>query len=213
MLVENIGEIKTYLDANKENEEVKNYLNSLMVQPTLEVFKGKLNDADFKSFMDSERDKHSTKSLETWKANNLEALVTAKVKELHPDADPRDVKLQEFQNKFEALEKEKVKEALTNKALKIATEKKLPLELVDFLIGADETATLSNLTALEKVFATHIEAVVTERLKGGYVPPSGGTPPPGTKNPWSKEHFNLTEQGKMLIENPTLAGQFMAQSK
>lgn len=29
----------------------------------------------------------------------------------------------------------------------------------------------------------------------------------GIKNPWSKEHWNLTEQGKMLRENPELAAQ------
>lgn len=33
--------------------------------------------------------------------------------------------------------------------------------------------------------------------------------PPGTKNPWSKDHFNLTEQGKLLRENPELAKQYM----
>lgn len=34
--------------------------------------------------------------------------------------------------------------------------------------------------------------------------------PNGTKNPWSKEHFNLTEQGKLIKENPALAAQFKA---
>jgi hypothetical protein len=34
--------------------------------------------------------------------------------------------------------------------------------------------------------------------------------PSGTNNPWSKEHFNLTEQGKLLKENPALAAQYMA---
>ncbi|QHZ52166.1 phage scaffolding protein [Paenibacillus larvae] len=31
----------------------------------------------------------------------------------------------------------------------------------------------------------------------------------GSKNPWSKEHFNLTEQGRLLRENPDLAKQMM----
>lgn len=35
----------------------------------------------------------------------------------------------------------------------------------------------------------------------------------GKKNPWSKEHFNLTEQGKILRENPELAKQLMAAAK
>lgn len=35
----------------------------------------------------------------------------------------------------------------------------------------------------------------------------------GQKNPWSKEHFNLTEQGKILKSNPELAKQFIATAK
>jgi hypothetical protein len=31
-----------------------------------------------------------------------------------------------------------------------------------------------------------------------------------TKNPWSKDNFNLTEQGRILKENPELAKQLMA---
>jgi len=212
MPVENIGEIKTYLEANKANDEVKNYLNSLMVQPTLEVFKGKLNDADFKSFMDSERDKHAEKSLSTWKTNNLDTLVLAKVKELHPDADPRDTAMNTLKAELAQMKSEGIRKELTNKALKIAQEKKLPLELVDFLIGADETITTANLTSLEKVFSTHIEAVVAERLKGTYIPPNGGGGA-GTKNPWAKDSFNLTAQGKIFTENPALAAQLMASAK
>lgn len=36
-----------------------------------------------------------------------------------------------------------------------------------------------------------------------YNPAGGGTPP--TKNPFAKDSFNLTEQGKLLKENPTQA--------
>ncbi|MFS8534850.1 MAG: phage scaffolding protein [Limnochordales bacterium] len=35
----------------------------------------------------------------------------------------------------------------------------------------------------------------------------------GMKNPWSKEHFNLTEQGRIMRENPELAKQLMAAAK
>ena len=35
----------------------------------------------------------------------------------------------------------------------------------------------------------------------------------GTKNPWSKEHFNLTEQGRIIRENPELAVQLRAAAK
>lgn len=58
---------------------------------------------------------------------------------------------------------------------------------------------------------------IKETYKDLFVPPVTGRDPynkeknpNGKKNPWSKEHFNLTEQGKMLRDNPDLAKQFMA---
>jgi len=35
----------------------------------------------------------------------------------------------------------------------------------------------------------------------------------GIKNPWSREHFNLTEQGRILRENPELAKKLKASAK
>ena len=46
----------------------------------------------------------------------------------------------------------------------------------------------------------------------GLTPADGRDPlPGGIKNPWSKEHFNLTEQGRILRENPELAEQLKSQ--
>lgn len=60
-------------------------------------------------------------------------------------------------------------------------------------------------------------AVLKEQYKDLFKPDVKGKDPfnkdkshSGVKNPWSKEHFNLTEQGKLLRENPELAKQFMA---
>lgn len=38
--------------------------------------------------------------------------------------------------------------------------------------------------------------------------PPAGTAGTAVKNPWSKDHFNLTEQGKLLKTNPQLATQY-----
>lgn len=43
--------------------------------------------------------------------------------------------------------------------------------------------------------------------KPPYDPAGGGTP---INNPWSKEHFNLTEQGKLILENPAQAKELAA---
>jgi septal ring factor EnvC (AmiA/AmiB activator) len=47
----------------------------------------------------------------------------------------------------------------------------------------------------------------------GREPNNIGGSPSGQKNPWSKEHFNLTEQGRILRENPELAAQLQAAAK
>jgi len=59
--------------------------------------------------------------------------------------------------------------------------------------------------------------VIKEQYKDLFTVDVKGTPPynkdkspSGQKNPWSKEHFNLTEQGRLLRENPELAKQLMA---
>lgn len=43
--------------------------------------------------------------------------------------------------------------------------------------------------------------------QGGYNPSAGGSGSPGTANPWKKETFNLTEQGKILKSDPVQAKQ------
>lgn len=47
----------------------------------------------------------------------------------------------------------------------------------------------------------------------GTQPNNNDKPTPPVKNPWSKEHFNLTEQGRILRENPELAKQLIASAK
>lgn len=47
-----------------------------------------------------------------------------------------------------------------------------------------------------------------QQKKPPYDPAGGGDP--ALKNPWSKEHFNLTEQGKLIRENPAQAKELAA---
>lgn len=64
-----------------------------------------------------------------------------------------------------------------------------------------------------------IEAVINDlpELKGTQGPSRSGSEFNGgnktDKNPWSKEHFNLTEQGRIARENPQLAAQLKREAK
>ncbi|MBY6756418.1 DUF4355 domain-containing protein [Clostridium botulinum] len=147
----------------------------------LDMFKQKINtDKDFKSFMDSEKDKYNSKALETWKQNNLQSLIDEKIKELYPEDDPKDLELKKLQQQMEDMKKEKIKEQLTNKALKKMTDEGLPTDLVNFLVGTDEDSTVKNIDLFKEKFTEKLETTVKERLKdNSYTPPSGGSEPEG----------------------------------
>lgn len=172
MSIEKFEEIPAYLEANKDKDEVKTFVNGL--NPiTIDKVKSLVNEnKDFKSWIDSEKDKHLTKGIETFKTNNLTKLIDEEVKKRYPDKDPKDTEIANLKTQFENMQKEAAKKELTNKALKTAQEKKLPTDLVDYFVGADEETTMKNIEKLTDIFAKHDEALKTEFAKNNsYTPP------------------------------------------
>ncbi|MFD1179216.1 phage scaffolding protein [Paenibacillus puldeungensis] len=51
------------------------------------------------------------------------------------------------------------------------------------------------------------------RFKGSKPPEGGGSKPNGKVNPWKKETWNLTEQGRIYRDDPELAAQLKAAAK
>jgi hypothetical protein len=180
MAIENFDEVKAYFDTNKDTEEIKNYIGGLN-PVTTDRANAFLNTEDGKKLLQPKLDTYHNKGLESWKTNNLDTLVAAKVKELHPDADPKDLALNKLQAQLDKMQGDSARKDLTNKTLKQFQEKKLPAELVDFIIGADEDATSKNLEMLTALFAKHDEAIKTEFAK------SNSYTPPNTKGNLGKE--------------------------
>lgn len=196
-------EIKQWIEANKETVEVKSYVDSFKVEPTLEVFKEKIiTDNSFTSFMDSEKDKHLTKGIETFKSNHLEKLVDAQIKERFPEQDPKDVQISEMNQRIDKMQKDSDRKELTNLALKTVTDKKLPTELVDLLVSSDETTTLKNIESFETIFRDRMENMVTEKMKNSsYEPPSDDTKFDSiTKDIFLK--MNYSEQQEFAEQKP-----------
>lgn len=165
-------EVKSYINENKESEEVKTYLQEIN-QLTVEGVKDYLTtNQQGKSWLDSIKDKHLSKGLETWKSNNLEKLIDEEIKTRFPEKDEKDIEVEKLRAEVQKMQLEKQREVLTNKAIKIANEKHLPLSLVDFFIAENEESTVENLSVLEEVFSKSVQGEVEKRLKGdGYTPP------------------------------------------
>ncbi len=166
------NEVKQFIETNKDNEEVKNYIGGFITSDRVEAF---LNNDDGKKLLQPKLDSYFSKGLETWKTNNIEKLLDEEIKKRFPEKDQKDIELEKVKAELERIKADAIRKELTNKALLIADEKKLPKDLVEYFIGNDEETTNKNLVRLESVFSKHIETLVQERLKGsGYTPPKGG---------------------------------------
>lgn len=101
-------------------------------------------------WFDSEKDKHLEKGLQTWKENNLKKIMEKEINNLFPKLDPRDIKIKELEAGIERLKNENRIHALTNRALKTAIERNLPVNIVCYFVGEDEAETDKNLGILEE---------------------------------------------------------------
>lgn len=162
-------EITEALKGFENTQEYNDYIAGLMNDDRVSAYLG--TEAG-KKLIQPQLDSFFSKGLETWKKNNLDGLVAQKVKELYPDADPKDTELAALKAELEKIKMESARKDLKNKALTYANEKGLPADLVDFFIGADEKATNDNMGKLESAFTSALAAAVKEKLKGNsYVPP------------------------------------------
>ncbi|WP_337019954.1 DUF4355 domain-containing protein, partial [Oceanobacillus massiliensis] len=155
---------------------VKAYIEGLS-QLTPDGVTAFLEQEEGKKLLQPKLDKYFNTGLETWKNNNLSKLIDDEVKTRFPEKDAKDIELEKIRSDLQKMQIEKQRESLTNKAIKIANEQKLPIDLVDYFIGEDEDKTTQNLTRLKEVFDTHLQSAVDEKLKaGGTTIQSGATP-------------------------------------
>lgn len=137
--------------------------------------------ADVRSVIDAEKDRHHSKALDTWKANNLDTLVDAEVKKLNPDKSPAEIELEKLKKQFEDSEKARNREKQMNQAIKTATDKGLPIDLLDYFVSDDEEKTTANLSKLEEVYNKAVQASVDGKFKeSGRDVNSGGSGSPST---------------------------------
>lgn len=121
--------------------------------------------ADVRSVIDAEKDKHHSKALDTWKTNNLDTLVDAEVAKRNPAKSPVEIQLEALQKKYDDSEKAGKREKLMNKAIVQANEKGLPVDLLDYFVSDDEEVTTANLAKLEEVYAKSVQASVEGKFK------------------------------------------------
>lgn len=159
-----LQEVKTYLETNSQDAAVVEYLSELK-KPTAEVVNSYLDSQEGVKLLQPRLDSHFSKGLQTWKDNNLSKLIDEEVAKRNPGETPEQKEIRELKAQLEQDKAERLKEKLTNVAMKKADELGLPLDLVQHFIGADEDSTNSNLENFNSAFQTAIKTQVDSKFK------------------------------------------------
>ena len=159
-----LQEVKTYLETNSQDAAVVEYLSELK-KPTAEVVNSYLDSQEGVKLLQPRLDSHFSKGLQTWKDNNLTKLIDEEVAKRNPGETPEQKEIRELKAQLEQDKAERLKEKLTNVAMKKADELGLPLDLVQHFIGTDEDSTNSNLENFNSAFQTAIQTQVNSKFK------------------------------------------------
>lgn len=177
----NLEDVKKFIEENKDQEEVKNYISGF-TQVTPDGVNSFLETEEGKKLLQPKMDSYFAKGLETWKSNNLSKLLDEEFKKKFPEKNEKDLEIESIKSELEAIKAEKLRESLKNTGLKYATENKLPVDLVDYFIHLDhekgEELTLQNLNKLKETWTSNLQNLVDEKLKGnGFEPNTNGEKP------------------------------------
>lgn len=156
-------------------ELVKGFINKGL---TLDAFKSKLKEKDFKTFLEGEGGKDFEKRLKEWKKNNLEKELEPFIQEKYPDliTDPTQKKILELEKKLADEQKANARKDLITEAIKYANEKKIPSNLVENFLGEDLEKTKANLDSFIETINPWVSEQVDERLgASSWVPGGAGS--------------------------------------
>jgi len=167
-----LQQIQEFINKNKDNDEVKSYIGGFITTDRVEEF---LSNEEGKKLLQPKLDTYFNKGLETFKSKTMPTLIDEEVKKRFPAKTDSEIELEKIKAELTKIQSEKLRESLTNKAIKVATEKKLPVDLIDYFVSDTEENTIKNIEKLEQVFQNRVESLVEERLKSSssYVPAAG----------------------------------------
>ncbi|NCC01911.1 MAG: DUF4355 domain-containing protein [Clostridia bacterium] len=168
-----LEEVKQFLESEEgKAPEVSDLLSSYatLSQEKVQSYVDTVPEA--KAWLDSVKDKHLQKGLETWKINHLDSMINDEIRKRFPEKSEHELEVERLKVEIGKMKSEKERESLTNKAMQLASERNLPIDLVGFFIGENEELTLQNLKAFETTFQGAVQKALEERIKGnGYTPP------------------------------------------
>lgn len=147
-------------------------------------------------------DKKVTTGIENFKKNGMQKLIEAEVlKRTGKNETPEQKEIRELKERLDKADKEKAKAEMISKYKDVLTEKKIPSNMIDFLLAQDDETTEANIELFENSMKQYIETGIKTKLGDSeYTPPTGG----GNvgKVTWEQ-----------VIDNPSLYNTYLEQNK
>jgi uncharacterized protein YbcC (UPF0753/DUF2309 family) len=188
-------------NVNAENVNVTEGQEATQTTGTIEfsddLFQNWLNNENAKKHLQPVLDSHFSKSLETWKSNNLDKLVNEKMAKLNPQESAEQKMIRELQEQVNNIKQEKTKQEIKAQALQ--ESEGLPKSLVDFLITDDIQSTRYNLTLAQNEINALIQKEVEKKLGEGSIPKNTTL---SNTTSITKEQFNkMTHKQRVELYN------------
>lgn len=120
-------------------------------------------------------DSHFSKSLETWKANNLDKIVNERVETLFPNETPQAKQMRELQAQIDKINAEKQRAEMANVTTNLLVQEQIPTQFARFLQGADEATTRANISDFKHEFMTALNGTVDSKFKSYSHQPQANT--------------------------------------
>jgi hypothetical protein len=178
------AEVKAVLEQHKDMKELNDYLRGQYVNhDTVEQF---LATDEGRKLIQPRLDQHFTKGLDTWRANNEDKVKAAAIDEYvaknYPPETKEQKKLKEIESRLIESDKRAMRAELAKQALEYATQKGLPITLIDHFLGADWEGTKANLLKLEETWGPNVNQAAEKRIAdtSGRKPATGAGTDNGT---------------------------------
>lgn len=182
-----LDKVIAFLKEKEAGEDVIKFVSGLK-PVTAETVKDYLeNTDDGKKLATSLTDAKVTKGIETFKTNNLQKILDDEIAKRFPPETEEAKKLRELEKRINDQQAEIKKKDLLTAAIKKATEKGLPVSLIDRFLGDDEETTEKNLSAFEEELRKAVETQVELKFKASGREPGAGSPTPPAPREGSSE--------------------------
>ena len=147
-------------------------------------------------------DKKVTTGIENFKKNGMQKIIEAEVlKRTGKNETPEQKEIRELKERLDKADKEKAKAEMISKYKDVLTEKKIPSNMIDFLLAQDDETTEANIELFENSMKQYIETGIKAKLGDSeYTPPTGG----GNVGRVTWEQ---------VIDNPSLYNTYLEQNK